>query len=518
MRKKRIKMKKFREIIRLSETSELSKRQIAKAVNVSRPVVSDTIEKMRSLGMRYDEIRELSDSDVHTLLCEEPSPISGKAESLQKQFPYFAKELKKKGVTRQLLWEEYIEKHPDGLRYTQFCFHFQKWQKDTKISMHIDHKAGEKMFVDYTGDKMEIIDQTGKNVSLEVFVAILPASQLTYAEASLDQTQESFTRSNERALRYFGGVPAAIVPDNLKAGILKPNTYEPNLNPLFANFAEHYRTAVLPARVRKPKDKAHVENAVKIIYRRVFAPLRNRTFHSIDELNLAIKERLEDHNNRLLTKMTVSRRELFEEIERKKLKPLPVAPYPMKYIQENTLVGFNYHIELKEDKHYYSVPYLLKRQRVKIIYDDRNVAVYHDNIRVCQHKRDRNSHKYTTVKEHMPKNHRFQDDWNPEKLKWWAGNVGEETREAITFILAAKAHPEQAYKSCLGILNQAKKYGHTVLNLACRRALNLERIDFYTIEKEAKIIYEQYLLEQDKKQLSLLPELHENVRGTQYYQ
>jgi transposase len=511
-------MKKFREIIRLSETSGLSQRQIARALNVSRPVVSDTIEKFKKSGMNYEVINILSDPELNNLLCEDHCTATTKAESLKEQFPYFAKELKKKGVTRQLLWEEYIGKNPDGLRYTQFCFHFQQWQKDTKISMHIDHKAGDKMFVDYTGDKMEIIDHAGKKKYAEVFVAILPASQLTYAEASLDQTQESFVRSNERSIRYFGGVPAAIVPDNLKSSVLKPSIYEPDLNPLFADFAEYYRTAVIPARVRKPKDKAHVENAVKIIYRRVFAPLRNKVFHSIDELNLAIKERLEDHNNRLLSKMTVSRRELFEEIEQKKLIPLPVNPYPIKYIQDNTLVGFNYHIELKEDTHYYSVPHLLKRQRVKVIYDDRNVAIYHENIRICQHKRNRKSHKYTTIKEHMPKNHRFQDDWNPEKLKWWAGNVGKETKAAVTFILSAKQHPEQAYKSCLGILKQAKKYGGTILNLACRRALNLERVNYPTIEKEARLIHEQYLREQDKKQLSLLPELHENVRGTKYYQ
>jgi len=516
--KKRIKMKKFREIIRLFESSELSQRQIAGALAVSRPLVSDTIQKVEQSGLQYAEIRGLSDTELNTLLAGERQTSSVKAESLKKQFSYFAKELKRTGVTRRLLWEEYLEKDPEGLRYTQFCYHFQQWQKDEKISLHIEHKAGDKMFVDYTGDKMEIIDCTGKKMAAEVFVAILPASQLTYAEASLSQTQESFVRSNERAIRYFGGVPAAIVPDNLKAGVLKPNIYEPDLNPLFAEFAQYYRTAILPARVRKPKDKAHVENAVKIIYQRVFAPLRNRVFHSIEELNLAIKEWLEDHNSRKLTKMTVSRHELFEETERKALKTLPITPFPIKYIQDNTLVAFNYHVELKEDKHYYSVPYLLKRQRVKLVYDERNVAIYHDNIRICQHKRNRNSHNYTTMKNHMPKNHRFQDDWNPEKLKWWAGNIGNEAQKAITHILSAKSHPEQAYKSCMGVLNLAKKYGKTVMNLSCRRAINMERINYPTIEQAARQIHEQYEQEQKEKQSSLFPEIHENVRGKEYYQ
>ncbi len=223
-------------------------------------------------------------------LLAEQKKSERKSDALKEKFPEYAKELKRKGVTLNLLWEEYLQKVPDGLKYTQFCWHYQQWRKHEKLSMHIDHKAGDKMFVDYTGHRMEITDlKTGKMIPAEVFVAILPASQLTFAEASEDQTQESFMRSTERATRFFGGVPAAIVPDNLKSGVIKADIYEPDLNPLFADFAEYYRTAVIPARSRKPKDKAHVENAVKIIYMRVFAPLRNKTFHSLEELNQAIR-------------------------------------------------------------------------------------------------------------------------------------------------------------------------------------------------------------------------------------
>jgi len=510
-------MKKIREIIRLSETSELSHRQIAKAINVSRPVVSETAQKFKATGLNFKEIKELSDSLLTELLAEKKK-LESKSDVLKKNFPEYTKELKKKGVTLNLLWEEYLQRDSSGLKYTQFCYHYQQWRKNEKLSMHIDHKAGDKMFVDYTGHRMEITDfKTGKMIQCEVFVAILPASQLTYAEASENQTQESFMRSNERALRYFGGVPAAIVPDNLKSGVIKADIYEPDLNPLFADFAEYYRTAVIPARARKPKDKAHVENAVKIIYTRVFAPLRNKTFHSLYELNQAIKERLEVHNNKKLTKMTVSRRELFNEVEKSELKALPINPYPLKYFQDNTLVEFNYHVRLKEDEHYYSVPYLLRKQRVKLIYDDRNVAIYHDNIRVVQHIRNRSSHKYTTLRDHMPTNHRFQDNWNPEKLKWWAGNVGDETLRVITHLLKTKPHPEQAYKSCMGILGQASKYGNDILNLACRRALNLEMVSYKVICNEAKAIMDQYEQEMNNKQFSLLPEIHENIRGKQYY-
>ncbi len=384
--------------------------------------------------------------------------------------------------------------------------------------MHIEHKAGDKMFVDYTGKKMVLTDRkTGITRDAEVFVAILPASRLTYAEASESQTQEDFVRSNERALRYIEGVPAAIVPDNLKAGVLKACMYEPDLNLLFADFAEYYRTAILPTRARKPKDKAHVENAVKIIYQRVFAPLRNRTFYSIEELNLAIKDRLEDHNNRKLTKMTVSRRELFEEVERSELTPLPIHQYPINHIQPNSLVQFNYHVELKEDRNYYSVPYALKGQRVKLIYDERIVSIYHDNIRIALHKRCCHNNKYTTMRDHMPSKHRFDDKWNPDKLKWWAGNVGNDTLRAVTHILESKPHPEQAYKSCMGILSQATKHGHAILNMACRIACNAERINYGFISKEVeklKIMYEQ---EEQQKQYSLLPAIHENIRGEKYY-
>ena len=518
MPKKRTTMKKLRDIIRLHEQSGLSKRQIAAALNISRPVIAQTIKKIQSADLNYDKIKAMKDSELEACFSEEKRPES-KSAALQEKFPFFAKELKRAGVTLRTLWEEYLQENPNSLMYTQFCYHFQQWKKDEKLSMHINHKAGDKIFVDYTGQKMVLTDRkTGKTKEVEIFVAILPASQLTYAEASENQTQESFVRSNERALRYMGGVPAAIVPDNLKAGVLKANIYEPDLNPLFADFAEYYRTTVLPARTRKPKDKAHVENAVKIIYTRVFAPLRNKIFYSIEELNLAIKERLKDHNNRKLTKMTVSRWELFAEVEMNELKTLPIQPYPIKHIQENTLIQFNYHIELKADKHYYSLPYTLRGERAKVIYDDRNVSIYHDNVRIVMHRRDRRCHKYTTLREHMPHQHRFDDNWHPEKLKGWAKNVGNETFQAISFILDSKRHPEQAYKSCLGILGQATKYGNAILNMACRVACNIERINYGFITEEVRKIRKQYAEKEDAQNLSLLPEIHKNIRGEQYYQ
>ena len=510
-------MKKIREIIRLEEQAGLSHRRISQAIGVSRPVVTLTIKRAQELGLNLDTVQKMSDSDLSEQLTE-PKKVLTRADLLARNFPGYARELKKPGVTLGLLWDEYRNGNSSALSYTQFCFHYQKWRESEKISMHIDHKPGDKMFVDYTGKKMEITSAVNGEISpTEVFIAILPASQYSYVEASLNQNQESFMRSTENALRYFGGVVSAIVPDNLKSGVIRADIYEPDLNPLYADFAEFYRCAIVPARSGKPKDKAHVENAVKIIYTRVFAPLRKEVFHTIGELNQAIREKLEEHNNREFQKMKVSRKELFIEVEKDYLKALPVYRYPLKHFQNNAAVGFNYHVELKEDKHYYSVPYLLRGKKVNFIYDERIIAIYHDNLRICQHHRDRGKYCYTTVKEHMPPQHRFKDNWNPEKLKWWAANVGDETLWAVSQILETRTYPEQAYKSILGILNLVHKNGNTVLNLACRKACNMERVNYRFIKEQAEYIKDQYETDNQKKQLSLLPLDHENIRGDEYY-
>lgn len=516
MPRKRTKMKKIREIIRLKEDCQFSMRQISKTLKVSRTVVTKATEAFNKSNISLDVLSGMSDTDLEQLLFNTQEPTT-KADLLRLKFPEYAIELKKKGVTLQLLWEEYIEENPDGLRSTQFNFHFHKWKQDKKISMHIDHKAGDKMYIDYTGNKMEIEDRkTGLKRSVEVYVAILPASQLTYVEASLSQNQEDFMRSTERAIRYFGGVPSALVPDNLKSGVITASIYEPIINNLFADFADHYRTAVVPARARKPKDKAHVENAVKISYRRIFAPLRNNRFYSLEELNEAINIKLEIHNNKKLSKMKVSRRELFEEVERKELRSLPAENYPLRHIQEGR-VAINYHVELRQDHHYYSVPYILRGKQVKLIYDEKNVAIYHDNIRVVQHKRCVLSHKYTTKKEHMPEKHRFKDNWNLDKLKRWAGNIGKDTLWVISHILDSKRYPEQAYKSCLGILSNAKKHGNDLLELACRKACNAERINYKYISEEIVKIKNQYDRDEEDNQPSLLPAIHKNIRGKEFY-
>ena len=388
MARKRIRMKKIRDIIRLKETCDLSDRKISRALGISRPVVGQYISDFRSSGLTYEQTKTMPDSQLLSLF-EKRKSRNGRYETLVEKFPGYVQELKKTGVTLMTLWNEYQKDHPDGYSYSQFCYHFQVWRNASKLTMHIDHKAGDKMFVDYAGNKLEIVDtKTGEIIKVEVFVAILGASQLTYAEASFSQKSEDWIRSNERAFQCFGGVPQAIVPDNLKSAVTHSCKYEPKINFMFDDFADHYNTSILPARVRHPQDKALVENAVKLVYHRIYAPLRNRTFHSLDELNEAIWDLLEHHNNALFQRLKISRRGLFEKIEKPALKSLPKETYAIKQCRELT-AQFNYHIELREDRHYYSVPWQFKGKRVRVIYDDRNVSIYYDNIRVVQHKRDR---------------------------------------------------------------------------------------------------------------------------------
>ena len=347
MARKRIGMKKIREIIRFRETTDMSERKIARALNISRPVVAQYIKDFNASGLTYEQIKDMADSRLLSLFEKQKNRKCSKYEELSQQFPYVAIELKKTGVTLMTLWNEYQRGHPGGYSYSQFCYHFQVWRSASKVTMHIEHKAGDKMFVDYAGDRLTIVDRkTGREQKVEVFVAILGSSQLTYAEASLSQKSEEWIRSNERAFIYFGGVTQAIVPDNLKSGVTRSNKYEPGINPMFDDFAEHYRTVVLPARVRRPQDKALVENAVRLVYQRIYAPLRNRTFFSLKELNEAIRDLLEKHNDTPFQRLKTSRRELFDRVEKQVLSPLPAERYAIKQCKELT-VQFNYHVELR---------------------------------------------------------------------------------------------------------------------------------------------------------------------------
>ena len=519
MAQKRISMKRIKEVIRLKSTTTMSDRQIARALKISRPVVAKYWNGFQAAGLSFEQIKEIADSALLRLIEKPRIENSKKYQQLIQYFPYFVIELKRTGVTLQILWKEYKQKHSEGFQYSQFCYHFQVWKDASEVRMHIKHKAGDKMFVDYAGDKLSYFDQkSGKEIPVETFVAVLGACGLTYAEGSVSQEKEEWIRSNERAFWYFGGSSDAIVPDNLKSAVSRTDRYEPDINPDFAEFAEYYGTVIIPARVREARDKALVENAVKLVYQRIYAPLRNRTFYSLEELNEAIWDFLEEHNNRAFQRLKISRRELFEKVEQKALKPLPAERYPMKRSKWMT-VQFNYHVELREDLHYYSVPHYLYQKkpktRVKMVYDDRNVVLYYDNVRIVQHKRDRTPNEYSTNTDHMPENHRAYAEWSPGRFQRWAKSIGEEVAQVIEKVLESRKHPEQAFKVCMGILSMAKKYGTQRLNNACKQANQFGTCSFKRIESMIKLGLEEEK-HPELELISTIPD-HENIRGGQYY-
>jgi len=380
----------------------------------------------------------------------------------------------------------------------------------------MEHKAGDKVFVDFAGKKFVITDRiTGKEKEIEVFVGILGASQLTYVEATMSQKKEDWIRANRNMVHFFGGTPQAIVPDCLKSAVIMGDKYEPDMNPEYYDFARHYDITILPARPNHPQDKAHVENAVKIVYSWIFAPIRDWKFYSLAKLNEAIREKLEEYNLKPMQRLKVSRRELFNEIEKSELQPLPTEPYELRKFKK-LKVQFNYHIYFSDDTHYYSVPYRYVKKSVSVIYTNSVVEIYYKNTRIAFHRRDRSFNKYTTIKDHMPPQHKWVSDWTPERFIKWADSMGTPIKTLIEQILNQKQHPEQGFKTCLGILSLSKKYGKDRLNMACAKALQFNR---YTYKAVNNILRNGMESAQDDEQEVLFRSLpvHDNIRGNQYY-
>ena len=511
-KRRRLSVRKIREMQRLKE-SKLSNRQIARAVNVSRPMVAEYLSGIRESGLRYKDIEEMKDDELMEIFRKRGEDKTERYRILSEKFEYYTKELKKPGVTLELLWKEYREEEPGGYSYGQFCYHYQVWREMSPLTMHIEHKAGDKMFVDYTGKKFKIYNRINEEEEVETFVSVLCASQLTYVEATESQKKEDWIKANRNALEYYGGTPNVIVPDCLKSGVTDGNKYEPDINPEYADFARHYNTVILPARPKAPKDKSLAENAVKLCYTRILAPLRDRKFYSIKELNEAIRERLEIHNNMNFQRMKISRRQLFEEIEKKELKPLPAERYELRGIL-NLKVPANYHIEVREDRHYYSVPWQYRSKRVTVIYTAETVEIYHNNIRIAMHKRDRRINGYTTVKEHMAPEHQFYADWSPENMIERGARYGKEVKKMVEKVLKEKEHPEQAYKICMGIFNLTKYYGQERVNRACGRAL---QFNYYSYKAVKNILDKGLDRMEETSVMSVELPAHENVRGGQYF-
>jgi len=508
-------MSKVRKVIQLHHQKR-GKLFISKYLSISRNTVKKYIALYQLLNLSLDDINQRSDAELEELFSNSKTQsLSPKLKTVYAFFPYMERELKKTGVTKQSMWEEYYTQHPDGLMSSQFCEHYRRWSKKVNPVMHMNHKAGDKMFIDYAGKTLELVDKdTGEIEEVQFYVSILGASQYTYAEASESQKKEDFIVSTENAVHYYKGVPAAIVPDNLKSAVSKSNRYEPTINETFLDFAEHYGTTILPARAYKPRDKSLAEGAVKILYQRIYPVLRKQVFHNLKDLNEAIWKELEVHNNKKLTGRPHSRKELFNEIEKDKLSPLPVDRYEIKQLAFATVMQ-NGHVLLGADKHYYSVPFQHIRKKVKIMYTSEKVEVYYKYNRIAIHKRDMRSFNYTTVTEHLATTHQFITEWTPQRFINWAASIDEDVKLFITNLLEIKQHPEQAYKSCMGVLSYAKKVGNERLIKACKRALDFNVYNYKAIQNILENRLDMLIEEEETDQE--LPD-HNNIRGKNYYE
>ena len=465
-------MEKIRKIIHLHSCAKMSCREISKQIGVSKTTVNETIKDFKKSGLSYEKFKIISDSDYLLKLQQEETKSNEKYQELLKLFEFIEKEIKRTGVSLKLLHDDYILTNPNGYAYSRFCHHFQMWRKKVSVSMHLEHEFGNNMFVDYAGKKMSICNQkTGEIKEVETFVAILPASQLTYAEVSESQKKAEFILSNENALRFFGGVPNAIVPDCLKSAVTKADNYEPKINETYEDFARHYGCGIVPARARKPKDKALVENAVKLIYARVYAPLRNQKFYSITELNEAVKNLLTIHNDTLFKDRKTTRQEEFDKFEKSTLKPLPKTFYEIKEV-EIRRAQKNYHIYIKNEDRYYSVPWRYNQKEVKIIHNNRTLEVYCNNERIAIHiKRSGETRRYVTIQNHMPKNHKFFASQTKENLLEKAKTIGDATVVFLQNLFNTKEPELKMARVMTGVLNLESKYGAKPLEKACSEAL-----------------------------------------------
>ena len=514
MARRRIGMKALRHVIELHEKTDFSNRQISTAAGVSRPAVAAYIAAYSRSGLSWDEFSKLTDTEAIERLSAPKDEKDKRHAAALAFFPYMLTELPKVGVTREVLWNEYLKKHPDGYEYSQFCYHFRTWfRAETEVTLTIEHKAGDRMFVDFSGAKRRY-REGGVEREAEIFVAVLGASQYTYVEAVRSQKKEDFIIANRNALDYFGGVPASIMPDCLKSAVSKADKYESEINPEYAEFARHHGTVIFPARPYSPRDKALVEGAVNIMYTRILAPVRDQEFDSLEALNEAMWKLLDKHNAKRFQRLPCSRLELFESIDKPALKPLPAIKYEYITFKPAT-VGLNYHIELREDGRFYSVPYAYAHKQVTVAYTIRTVEIYYDNQRIAFHKRVFVP-GYSTAAEHRPAHHRFYLDWTPERIISWAGDVSIHTKSLVTTILERATYPDQAYRSCIGIINLSKKYPIERLDRAARMATAEGACSYQAVKKILEKERDLVAAADDKKQ-RVLP-FHENLRGQAAYQ
>ena len=516
MSRGRTPMRKIRQVLEYRLSKKISAEQTACALTLSKGSIINYLERFAQSKLSWPLPETLTDTALELALFPPSSPPPDLHTEPLPDAGYIEKELARPHMTLQRLWEEYAEQHPTGLKRTAFYDHFAQ-RRLPRITMKMIHKGGDKVFSDYSGDGLEYIDRrTGEIIPVDVFVCAWGASSYTFIEASDSQKTRDFALSHVHGLNFFGVAPFAFVLDNTKSGVKKADRYDPVANPVYGKMAEHYHVAFLPARVRKPQDKAIVENAVLQAQRFILARLRNRQFFSLGEINVALREELEVLNNRPMKEYGgQSRRQRFEELDKPYAQPLPAEPFTISIVKIDVRVSPNYHVRFED--HFYSVPHHLATRRVDIFQVGQTLEIYHDNVHVCRHQVGAPNFGYTTVNAHMPLNHAFVKGWSKEWFLAKASEVGPATAEAVAQIMNKRQHVQQGFNAAMGVLRLVKVYSPQRLEQACQRATYFKSATFRII----KTILEQNLDKQTFLPLPLasqqIPVMHENIRGAQYY-
>jgi len=509
--RRRAKPRPLREILRLRHQVGMSARAIARSLGLAASSVRDYLGRAQLHEVSWPLAPELDDEALEKMLFR-PAPAQGEPRE-EPDFAYVHRELRRKHVTKTLLWMEYREQHPDGYAYSRFCERYAAWKAIASPVMRQTHAAGEKLFVDFSGKGLYLVDPaTGECRLARLFVAVLGASNYTYVEPILDETLRTWVRCHANAFEYIGGVSRAVVPDNLKSGITGPDRYEPLVNSTYQDLARHYGTAILPARPRKPKDKAKVEQGVLFASRWILAALRNRTFYSLDELRRAVWPLLERLNDKRMQRVGRTRRELFEELERAELLPLP----PKRYVWSQWArgrVNIDYHVAFED--HFYSVPYQLCGKEVELRATDATVEILRLGTRVASHVRSAHKHRHSTLADHMPSSHRAHAEWTPSRIIEWARTVGPSTATMVEEIMRRRPHPEQGFRSCLGLMRLKKSWSEPRLEAACARAVRSRAFSYKSVVAILRNNLDRAPEPSSQSQLPL--PLHDNVRGGEYY-
>ncbi len=508
-------MRKIRHVLKLAWESGLSKREIARSLAMSPTSVGEYLRRAEHAGIAWPLPDTWDDQRLEAALFPSLPKVTRDKRPLPQWAEVYREMKKRRGITLMLLWEEYKSLHPEGLQYSQFCDRYRAWAGKRDLAMRQDHRAGEKLFVDYAGQTVGVINpHTGEVRDAQIFVATMGASHYTFAEATWTQALPDWIGSHIRCLEFMGAVPELLIPDNLKSAVTRPCRYEPQPNPTYEDMADHYGSAVLPARIRKPRDKAKVENGVLLVERWILARLRHHTFFTLAALNATIRELLSDLNNRPFKKLPGSRREWFEQLDRPAMKPLPVERYA--YAEwKKARVHIDYHVEVLG--HYYSVPYQLVKQELDVRIGANTVEFLHAGKRVASHCRSALKGRHTTVVAHMPRAHQHYAEWTPQRLVGWAERSGPATAAVVAAILGSRAHPQQGFRSCLGIMRLGKAYSDARLEHACHRALHLNAVSYKSLQSILKNGLDRQAVITVSDEPAAEPIAHGNIRGSDYY-